>query len=306
MDRKTTVIAGVAGVAFVMLAWSGYWVHAADREDLEELRARLDGLTAEAAIASPSGGEDDASSKGIREIERALEELSMRMTRIESTSRRVAVGISPPTPEEELASAGDETASVGPDEAARQEFEELLAELVKSGWDYTNLGDNYQRFLEMARSTGILDERIEVLEALVEAAPNEVEGRMDLADAYVAKLMTAAGPEQGLWGNRATDQWLAVVDLDDAHWGAHSSLGTNYSYYPVVMGKTNDAIHHLERARQLQRVSSPTPEHVQTYVFLARLYDNSGRTDEARDVLLEGLQAHPNDTQLEAALAQLE
>ena len=38
MDRKTTVIAGVAGVAFVMLVWSGYWVHAADREDLEELR----------------------------------------------------------------------------------------------------------------------------------------------------------------------------------------------------------------------------------------------------------------------------
>lgn len=118
--------------------------------------------------------------------------------------------------------------------------------------------------------------------------------------------MSVSGPEQGLWGGRAEEQWLAAVDLDDAHWAAHSSLGTTYSYYPEVMGKTGDAIRHLERAREIQRTLQPAPEHVQTYLFLAQMYKGDGSVDAARDVLIEGLQHHPGDPALDAALGEVD
>jgi len=186
-----------------------------------------------------------------------------------------------------------------------REFDALLRELDANDWDYERLGESYERFLELARESGLLDERIAELESAVAAAPADVDLRMDLADTFIAKLMTASGPEQGLWGNRATEQWQAVVDLRPDHLGAHASLGVSYSYYPDVMGKTDDAIRHLERARALQRDVQPNPRHVQIFVFLARLYRRNGRVDDARATLLEGLQAHPGNEQLEAALEQL-
>ena len=129
---------------------------------------------------------------------------------------------------------------------------------------------------------------------------------MKLADTYVAKLMTVAGPEQGLWGGRAEEQWGRVVVLDDGNWGAHSALGTNYSYYPEVMGKGLDAIRHLERAREIQRDLAPLPEHVQTYLFLARLYAREEKKDESRAVLMEGLEFHYANQDLSSALSRLE
>ena len=158
----------------------------------------------------------------------------------------------------------------------------------------------------MARGTGLLDEMIADLEARVAAAPEDIDGRMELADTYIGKLMTISGPEQSLWGGRAEDQWRVVAGLDDGHWGAHHSLGTTYSYYPDVMGKTGDAILHLERARDIQRHMDPAPEHLQTYLFLARMYEREGKKEAARDVLMEGLQYHTGNAELGAALSRLD
>ena len=72
------------------------------------------------------------------------------------------------------------------------------------------------------------------------------------------------------------------------------------------MGKRDTAIQHLERAREIQRNLTPAPEHIQTYLFLARMYEQAIQPDRAREVLVEGLQAHPGDSQLEAALASVE
>jgi tetratricopeptide (TPR) repeat protein len=118
----------------------------------------------------------------------------------------------------------------------------------------------------------------------------------------VAKLMTIQGPEQGLWGSRAEEQWREVSLRDPDHWGAAFALGQNYAYYPDVMGKTDEAIAHLERARAIQERAQQGQEHVRTYLSLARLYQRKGDLEGARSVLRAGLRYHPGEEELGAAL----
>ena len=73
-----------------------------------------------------------------------------------------------------------------------------------------------------------------------------------------------------------------------------------------MLGKTDDAIHHLQRTMDIQEFAAPEPRHVQTYLFLSRLHQRKGEHDEARRVLEEGLRRHPGDTGLEAARAKLD
>ena len=305
MNRSIFVLVGAELVALAALAWAGYRVHAADRSDLQELTDRLDRLADDGARPAPVAA---AGTESVEELERVVDELRVRLANLETGSRRTALAVTTdeeqPTGEPEVADEAEEPGA--PNDPGRSEFDGILAKLIGNGWDFSDSRDDFERFLELARGTDYLDERLADLEHRVTTDPGDVEGRMELAQTYVGKLMTVSGPEQGLWGGRAEDQWRAVVELDDDHWDAHSSLGTNYSYYPEVMGKTEEAILHLERARSIQRFRDPEPEHVQTYLFLARMLDREGKRDEARGALIEGLQYHSGNAPLEAALARLD
>lgn len=297
MIRHWIAVATVCIATFLISTWTGYRAHAADREALRALEELVADLAASQVVES----HEPVAAPTNPGIDRALGELGERIAALES--RRV-----------EVAFASGESDRVAPDESpdtealaleAQAEFEQVIDELSANGWDLMENRDAYQRFLELNREHEFLEQMIEELEGLVEMSPGSVDARMELAQVYLGKLMTVSGPEQGLWGGKAEQQWLSVVELDDAHWGAHSSLGTTYSYYPEVLGKTPDAIRYLERARDLQRDMAPAQDHIETYLFLARMHQRQGNHDAARAALVEGIDRHPDQEELTDALSQL-
>ena len=304
MERSIIGTAAITAALLAGLAWASHRAHTTDREALAALVDRVDRL-AESA-------EEPREAPPLQGLERELSALGARLERLEQARSgpardgRQEVPGAEPGPSAPAASAPESDAPETADPAMRAELDELVSAIARRGWDMGSGGDDFQRFLELARGTGLLDERLAELEEAVALAPHDVDARMDLADSYLAKLMTVSGPEQGLWGGRAEEQWQAVADLDDGHWRAHHSLGTNYSFYPEVLGKGPDAIRHLERTRELQRDLAPAPEHVSTYLYLARIYGRAGEVERAREVLEEGAQLHPTDTELQDALAALE
>ncbi len=300
MDRTIVWSASMTGAVCALFAWTGYRVHAADRATTAALEERVNALAARLEEPRDARIKRDEPETGLDVIEARVEELRMRVARLERPPR-VAVVEEATAP---VAVAPDDGA-VG-DAAHTAEFEALLSRMIANGWDFSRSSDEYERFLELARSTDLLDARIDELVACVAASPEDIELRLALARSYEGKLMTVAGPEQGLWGGRAEEPYLAIVELDDGHWTSHAWLGTNYSYYPEVMGKTADALEHLERARELQRSMQPDLEHVRTYLFLARMYERDGKLDAARDALDEGLSVYPGNAELETALARLQ
>ena len=72
------------------------------------------------------------------------------------------------------------------------------------------------------------------------------------------------------------------------------------------MNKQDEAIERLERARQIQQEVEPEPRHAQTFVALARMYQQKGEVKRARDVLLEGLSTHPDHEEIRRALEALD
>ncbi len=183
------------------------------------------------------------------------------------------------------------------------EFQALLAAGVL---DEGASREQQERFWELCRTTPVLAELIAALEARIAADPGDVEARMDLAEACVAKLLTVpGGPERGLWSERAEEQWRAIASSDPAHWEARFALGENYSYYPPFMDKAGEAISWLSEARAIQERLPPQPGFAQTYLLLSRVQLQQGDASAARATLQDGLRLHPNDAELLAALESL-
>lgn len=183
-------------------------------------------------------------------------------------------------------------------------FRAMLARVLGIASDATP--EEQTRFWEMARSSGHLARIIESLEDRIADDPKDAAARMQLADAYVAKLLTVpAGPERGVWGMKAEAQWKAVAERDPNHWESQYRLGENWSHYPDFMNKTADAIGAFERARTIFEASPPDPRQAGAYVQLARLYLKQGNTDLARQVLGAGTARFPGDEAIRDALRTL-
>ncbi len=198
------------------------------------------------------------------------------------------------------------TADHNDPDALETEFADLLALGILDDFGNRATPDQEARFWELARTTNVLSDLIDNIEAALAADPGNAELRMELADAYVTKLLTVpAGPERGVWGVKAEQQWKDVAAANPQHWESEFRLGVNYSYYPSFLNKTGEAIAGMERARAILANRPAEPRHVQTYIVLSRLYDTQGDGDKARAALLEGLNRHPGDADLAAALAAL-
>lgn len=302
MQTKTTWTIALGAFAFLALALSDYRLHAGNKRIQTEVNERLDELESTAAQPPPEASEDP---RELAKLERTIEDLQHALARLEGA--RVPVEASRAKPKEAVARPEPPPSAPAADDASeRFELEQLLAKVVRSDWDYSKSTDEMERFYELARKSTLIEDKIEELEARVASYPDDVQARMELSDFYVGKLMTVSGPEQGLWGAKAETQWKEVVTLDESNWRAHSSLGTNYSFYPGVMGKADDAIHHLERAKDIQVEGGPEPQHVRTFLFLSRMYARKGRHEDARAILEEGLRLHAGDESLTQALAKLD
>lgn len=150
MDRSIVVMASLAGTAFTVLTWTGYRVHAADRAALRDLERRLE-MRSEAPSEPIRASDDDT--RPLAELEEAVQELALRMRRLEHVSQRTPIPGRTQPPESRLEPEPAEPLARGgePDAALRQEFDECLAQLIESGWDFSGSREGFERFLALAR-----------------------------------------------------------------------------------------------------------------------------------------------------------
>jgi tetratricopeptide (TPR) repeat protein len=163
--------------------------------------------------------------------------------------------------------------------------------------------DEQARFWALLREKPqILADILASLEKAVADAPENVDGRMRLSRAYLAKLFTVPdGPEKGVWAMKAMDQYGKVLERDAEHWEARYSLAMSYSQFPDFLNKRPDAIREFETLKKQQEQRTPEPQYAQTYLQLRQLYLKDGRTDDAKAVLEEGRRRFPDDEELKKA-----
>lgn len=234
------------------------------------------------------------------EVRRLRAELDRRDTRVSTPSsdrpRKPA-----PAPEA-VPVVADE---VGED-AARQDELATLRQLVGGVVRGTAPAEEQQRFWALLRADGAADRLVQAAEASSAERPDDLDRRMALANAYVAKLFTVPpGPEMGVWGGKAEAQWKAVLERDPEHWRARFALAESWSHYPPQLNKTPDSIREFETLAEQQESRGVTAEQAGVYVHLSVLYRRQGRGAEARTVLERGLRRHPGHPKLTKALDAL-
>jgi tetratricopeptide (TPR) repeat protein len=162
------------------------------------------------------------------------------------------------------------------------------------------------RFWKLARTSGVVDEMMSTLEQSVKDDPYNNATRMQLSQAYVAKLLSIpGGPEQGVWAMKAETQWKTILEREPEHWDAQYSLAFSWSQYPDFLNKTPDAIKGFEKLRETQEGQTPNAKHGQTYLQLSILYRKQGNTKGARDILRAGADRHPDDKGIAKALESM-
>jgi tetratricopeptide (TPR) repeat protein len=256
--------------------------------------------TLPAPEATPSV-EVDALRTGLEGLVARVDDLEGRLSR-RSVQPAPADVAARPAATEERPPAPDADADAGAEAQLRAMLGAVLGHGPRSADP-----EEEERFWELARTSGALKQLLAELEAEVASDPDDVDARLELAQAYVAKLLTVpGGPERGLWGARAEEQWREAARIDPRSWEARFALGENYSYYPPFLNKSGEALTWLEAARELQEQRPPEPRFVETYVLLARLYQERGAAAEARAALESGLVQHPRAPELLAALDALD
>lgn len=259
---------------------------AALRAEVEKLRKDLDKVTETAGKLR-----GDVASHG-----RDIAELGERVAAVEAR----------PSAAPAAGGAAAPAVAAGPAAPDKKAQIDEMEDLRKKVFDGTATEDEERRFWELARTTGRIDELMKSLEAKVKENPNDVAGRMDLAQAYIAKLLSIpGGPEQGLWSNKAEAQWQAVLKLEPENWDARYGVAFNWSMWPDFLNKTPDAVREFEKLKDVQERQTPAAKHVQTYFQLSRLYMKQGKADKAREILRTGLARHPGDAELTKALDSL-
>jgi tetratricopeptide (TPR) repeat protein len=272
-----------------------------DTAAMAESHARLDQL--EQALR------DDATSR--KALAATLQSLVLRIGSMEGRLARQPIQepIATPkpvaTPKPAETQATDANSPEG-EKVSPAQFKVLLTKVLRSAMDGTATTAEQERFWKAARTTGLVNDTIASLETYVKTNPQDNSARMELGDAYVAKLLTVpGGPERGIWGMKAEKQWKDVVKQDPDHWDAQYTLAYNYSMYPDFLNKTDDAIAGFEQTLRIQERAQPKSQHAKTYVQLARMHGKKGNTNKAREVLELGQMRHPRDKEIAAALRAL-
>lgn len=306
LSARTPLVVAIFVAVLAAGAFAVGWARtSAQEESLAELRQLV-----ERELGRDRGAEGSETAH----LDDGLAELRGRIAWLEAQGRgkgsvggdrKAVLDAAAPGEAVDVGDSEEEAPAVAPGGEA-EELAALLGELLGPDGQPVGPPEDVERFWELLRSEGVVDEHIANLEAMVEAYPGDAELRMQLASAYIAKLFTVpGGPEQGRWGHKAEQQWKETLALEPDHWKAHQTLGINYAYYPDVMNKTGAAIESLEHAKSVQAGLPAAPEHVSTYVYLSSLYKRQGDIDRARGTLLEGLALHPGNAELQAALDQL-
>jgi vitamin B12 transporter len=141
-----------------------------------------------------------------------------------------------------------------------------------------------------------------LLQGWLQAEPRAVEPRVRLAavrsrcEIPFAEMMAA-----GALVAEANGLLEDALRLDSTHWEARFTLAMNHAHTPEFLGRTPDAIRHLERLLR-QQGDAADPHHALPYLHLGDLYLRTGRTADAGAVWRRGAALFPDDPRFEQRL----
>jgi hypothetical protein len=156
--------------------------------------------------------------------------------------------------------------------------------------------DEQLAFWQAVKSGDKLDRLIGELQETTTAAADDVDSRLTLGLAYVAKIWSMPdGPEKAIWAGKAEGVWKEVLVVDPQNWEAQRNIATSYSRYPDFLNKTGDAITEYEHTIALQEsAKEPRKEFPNSYLEMARLQVKIGDPGSALSTLERGAAAHPD------------
>ncbi len=194
------------------------------------------------------------------------------------------------------AAADDAAAAAAAADADALDVDEAVARLLDP-----ELGDMERELLwKRVRELGLLDDVVAVFEARVRANPNDPQLQVDLGKAYLQKIFEeGSGPLAGVWATRADQAFDAALALDPQDWQARFTKAVSLSFWPPIFGKQTEAISHFETLIAQQQGQASQPQFAQTYLWLGNLYAQSGKPDLAQATWAAGLQAFPDDADLQ-------
>jgi hypothetical protein len=281
----------LAGVLLAVTARGGL------DEAREEARKARDEAAAASAAAAEAKEQASTTAEARRSRAEGSDALAVRVAALEAAALRGAAGgggaavAGPP----DAASGGGASPGSAPDPALFAEYDALRRKFFGG----TATAEETARLFEVLKAPGFLERLLSDLEGKVANAPGDHGGRMDLADAYIAKLFTVPpGPEMGVWGTKAEEQWKEILRQDDRHWRARFNLAFSWSQYPEFLNKTPDSIREFEKLRGQQEQGAAEPRHADTYFHLHSLYRRMGNAERAKEALEEGLRRFPEDPEL--------
>ena len=191
-----------------------------------------------------------------------------------------------------------------PTEKARSEQREQMLAAIRDG--RIPDGEIFE-FFGKAKDLGFLDEALAEMEKYAAAHAADPDAQVDLATAYVVKLLTVPeGPERGTWSMKSINAAERALKADPEHWGAQFVKGMNLSQWPDFMGKQPEAIRTFEKLVEQQERSAPDPGYSETYYHLGNLYRKTGNAAKALEVFKRGLALFPDDKVLREQIEVIE
>lgn len=167
--------------------------------------------------------------------------------------------------------------------------------------------DEQLAFWQSVKSSEKLDRLIRDLQQSTASDPSDVDSRLSLGLAYVAKIWSMPdGPEKAIWAGKAEGVWKEVIAVAPQNWEAQRNLAFSYSRYPDFLNKSSDAIAEYERTLTLQEAApSSNKEFANSYLEMARLQLKTGNPGNALATLERGAAAHPDSTLINRQLEEI-
>ena len=150
-----------------------------------------------------------------------------------------------------------------------------------------------------------LHDLLAAMEAELENQPETSDKHQTRARAYYAAARARPSNMEGNWWVDSDNAYSRSLELDPQNWDARYQKARNQAFWPTAYGGQAEAIRHFEILVDQQERRAPEERFAQSYVWLGNLYDQQGRTEEARQVWERGLGIFPGDDWLTKKLSTL-
>ncbi len=239
----------------------------------------------------------------------AVQQLTERVRQLADATERRPVHVDVPvaaamqaTERGNARNPGEAVEAVAADAATELSVEATFEALSKPGLSDAAVSAHWSRM----KAAGRMDELLARFERFAKENPTNADAQAQYGIALLQRLFHSnPGPEQATYGMKADRAFLEALKVNPEHYDARMARATSLSFWPDITGKKPEAIREFETLiAQQDRKGWHPPEHVQAYIFLGNLYEQTGKADEARKLRERGAQLYPDNAELRERLRQ--